>query len=655
MNSHDFLRIRSGLAVQDFKTLEPILFDFNRFLTLRTFVGGYTLSQKDKTLWSNLRMNKVALGLIRRSAFLNVTRWFAYLETTCPEVQEEVKVRQNDAKTTTAQASQSASRYNMQLQDTENGVVTRFPPEPSLVRPILRRLEQNLLTSVSGYLHIGHAKAAFLNDYFAHDAFKGSLILRFDDTNPKKEKQEYEDSIVEDLGLLGIKPQRITYTSDYFEQLYQLCQKLISDGNAYADDTDPEIQKKDRYNRLPSARRDRPASESLAIFQEMRAGTNVGKQHCIRARIVFDSDNGAMRDPIIYRFPRWEEDETPHPHHRTGWAWNIYPTYDFACPLVDSLEGVTHALRTTEYADRNEQYDWFLRALDMRHVYLWDFARINFIRTFLSKRKLSKVVDTGRVTGWNDPRMPTVRGILRRGLTVNTLREFMLKQGPSRNVVNMDWTSLWAMNKKSIDPVAPRHTAVEEKYIVPVTVIGGPDIPYRETRPKHPKNPAVGTKMIAFANKILFDQADATLFKEDEEITVMTWGNAFVRRITRSDEGVVTDVLIELYLEGNVAKTDKKVHWLAAFGSELVKAELWDFDYLLSKDTLEKGDDLERFLNPVTATTTDALLDSNSATLSEGDTIQLERKGYFRVDKSIDRGPGGKMVLFKIPTGTLKG
>lgn len=291
----------------------------------------------------------------------------------------------------------------------------------------------------------------------------------------------------------------------------------------------------------------------------------------------------------------------------------------------------------------------------MRHVYLWDFARINFIRTFLSKRKLSKVVDTGRVTGWDDPRMPTVRGILRRGLTVNTLREFMLKQGPSRNVVNMDWTTLWAMNKKSIDPVAPRHTAVEEKYVVPVTVIGGPDIPYGETRPKHPKNPAVGTKMIAFANKILFDQADATLFKEDEEITVMAWGNAFVRRITRSDEGVVTDVLVELYLEGNVAKTDKKVHWLAACGSELVKAELWDFDYLLSKDTLEKGDDLERFLNPVTATTTDALLDSNSATLSEGDTIQLERKGYFRVDKSINKGPGGKMVLFKIPTGSLKG
>lgn len=479
--------------------------------------------------------------------------------------------------------------------------------------------------------------------------------MRFDDTNPKKEKQEYQDSIVEDLDLLRIKCQRVTFTSDYFEQLYQLCQKLISDGNAYTDDTDPEIQKKDRYNRLPSPQRDRPASESLAIFKEMREGTDFGKQHCIRARITFDSDNGALRDPIIFRFPRWEKDETPQPHHRTGWAWHIYPTYDFACPLVDSIEGVTHALRTTEYADRNDQNYWFLKALNMRHVHLWDFARINFIRTFLSKRKLSKVVDTGRVTGWDDPRMPTVRGIIRRGLTIDTLREFMLKQGPSRNVVTMDWTVLWAIDKKAIDPIAPRHTAVEAKNYVVVTVLGGPDVPYNETRPKHPKNAAVGTKTVTFANKIYLDQADVALFKENEEITIMAWGNAFVRRITKSDEGIVTELVIELYLEGNASKTDKKVHWLATQGSNLIQAELWDFDDLLTKDTLEKGDDLERFLNPVTSTVTNTILDSNSAKLSQGDVIQLERKGYFRVDKPVNEGPAGKVVLFKIPTGNTKG
>ncbi|TWU79212.1 hypothetical protein ED733_008966 [Metarhizium rileyi] len=534
MDNHRFLKIKTGLSIQDFKTLEPLLFEFNRFLTLRTFVGGYTLSQKDTTLWAVLCSNKVALG-------------------TYPEVQHAAQIRRDEGNPANSQASQIEGR---------------------------------------GYLHIG------------------SLILRFDDTNPKKEKQEYEDSIVEDLALLGIQCQRVTYTSDYFEQLYQLCQKLISDGNAYADDTDAEKQKKDRYNRLPSARRDRPAGESLAILAEMREGSDFGKQHCIRARIMFD---------------------------------------------IDSIEGVTHALRTTEYSDRNEQYYWFLKALAMRHVHLWDFARIHFIRTFLSKRKLSKVVDTGRVTGWDDPRMPTVRGIFRRGLQMDTLREFMLKQGPSRNVVTMDWTILWAMNKKAIDPVAPRHTAVVTQHSVLVTVIGGPDVPYSETRPKHPKNPAVGIKTVTFANEIFLDQADAALLQQDEEITIMSWGNAFVRRITKSDQGIVADLSIELHLEGSVTKANKKVHWLAAHGSNLVQAELWDFDHLLNKDVLEKGDDLERFLNPVTATTTDVMLDSNSAALSEGEVIQLERKGYYRVDKSIKSGATGKVVLFKIPTGTTRG
>ncbi len=191
-----------------------------------------------------------------------------------------------------------------------------------------------------------------MNDYFAHEAFDGKLIVRFDDTNPAKEKQEFEDSILEDLHMLGIKPDRVTYTSNYFQKLYDICQRMISEGNAYADDTDPEVQKTDRRNRLPSKRRDRPSEESLAIFQEMKDGTDFGKKHCIRARIAFDSLNGAMRDPVIYRFPNFESKEPGQAaeHHRTGLTWRIYPTYDFACPVVDSIEGVTHALRTTEYS-----------------------------------------------------------------------------------------------------------------------------------------------------------------------------------------------------------------------------------------------------------------------------------------------------------------
>ncbi|KAM3537228.1 hypothetical protein ARSEF1564_009850 [Beauveria bassiana] len=488
MTNPKLVKILAGLETPDFKSNEPTLHQLDQFLTLRSFLGGYSLGQIDGQVWTALRLNKVTFGIVRRNLFLNVTRWFNYLESTYPALQQAVKGSTSSKAKDVANVSQAGGRYNIKLQDTEKGVVTRFPPEPS------------------GYLHIGHAKAAFLNDHFAHDAFSGSMILRFDDTNPKKEKQEFEDSIVHDLKLLGIETQRLTYTSDYFEQLYELAQKLISDGNAYADDTDPEIQKKDRYKRLPSSRRDRPAAESLEIFKEMREGTELGKKHCIRARIAFDSSNGSMRDPIIYRFPSWDSEEGPQPHHRTGWAWKIYPTYDFACPLVDSIEGVTHALRTTEYADRNEQYYWFLEALDMRRVHLWDFARIHFVKTFLSKRKLTKVVDSGKVDGWDDPRMPTVRGILRRGLTVDALREFMLKQGPSRNVVSMDWTTLWAMNKKVIDPIAARHTAIETTSKVALSIEGAADTPWNETRPKHPKNADVGNKEVAFANKVFIEQ-----------------------------------------------------------------------------------------------------------------------------------------------------
>lgn len=473
------------------------------------------------------------------------------------------------------------------------------------------------------------------------------MIVRFDDTNPSKEKQEYEDSIVEDVNHLGIRIDRITHTSDYFQHIYETAQKLIQSGHAYADDTDQEVQKDDRMNRRPSKCRDRPAEESLAMFNEMKEGTDLGRKHCIRARIQFDSSNGAMRDPIIYRFPNWADKE-PAPHHRTGWTWNIYPTYDFACPVVDSLEGVTHALRTTEYADRNEQYHWFLNALDIRRVNLWEFSRLNFIKTFLSKRKLTKVVDTGKVSGWDDPRMPTIRGILRRGLTVDALRDFMLKQGPSRNIVTMDWGILWSINKKVLDPVVPRYMAIEKKDIVPVTIAGGPDAPYYEDRPKHPKNPDVGTKKLRFANKIYMEQVDVAGLDNDEEFTLMSWGNAFVRGLDKT-AAPIKDLNLELHLAGNFKTTKQKISWLAE-NDKLVEAELWDFDYLITKDTLDKDDDLDTFLNPNTATMVEALCDEGVAGLKAGEFLQLERKGYFRVDKAVGEGPGGKAVLFKVPS-----
>ena len=324
---------------------------------------------------------------------------------------------------------------------------------------------------------------------------------------------------------------------------------------------------------------------------------------------------------------------------------------------MDSHEGVTHALRATEYTDRNPQYEWFLDTLKLRKVYMWDFARMNFIRTFLSKRKLAKLVDTGKVWGWDDPRMPTIRGVRRRGMTIPALRDFILKQGPSRNVVTMDWTNFWASNKKEIDPIAPRHTAVSQKDAVKVTITGAdaPASPYTTEKAKHPKNKEIGTKQVAYSSELLLDQADAKSFKDGEEITLMSWGNAFVRDLPAGE--AIPALTCELNLKGDVKSTEKKVTWLAT-SQKLVPAELWDFDYLITKDVLQEEDNMEEFLTPVTETMEDAWCDEASAQLKKDDIIQLERRGYYRVDKGLEdwqngeEGEKGKrLVLFCIPTG----
>ena len=497
-----------------------------------------------------------------------------------------------------------------------------------------------------GYLHIGHAKAALLNDYFAHEMYKGTLICRFDDTNPSKEKEEFQDAIVEDLALMGIKPDKTTYTSDYFTELHQYCITALKEGKAYADDTEQLVMRDERMNGIASKRRDASAEENLARFEEMRKGNEEGVRWCIRAKMSVDNPNKAMRDPVIYRC-------NPVPHHRTGEKWKIYPTYDFACPIVDSLEGITHALRTIEYRDRNPQYEWMLDALGLRKVYIWDFSRMNFIRTLLSKRKLTKFVDSKVVWGWDDPRFPTIRGIRRRGMTIEALREFILKQGPSRNIVNLDWTLFWATNKKYIDPVAPRHTAVIKENVVTATVKGARIAPYTEDKPKHGKNPDLGTKKVAYCPSILIDQADAQGFTQDEEITLMNWGNAIVRSITHSLNPLhlsrVTGLELELHLQGDVKKTKQKITWLATEGQELIPVELVDFDYLITKDKIEEDDNVDDFLNPKTEFRTEAFADGNVVDLQKNDIIQFERKGYFRVDQAYQHGKPA--VMFSIPTG----
>ena len=592
-------------------------------LTLRSFIVGGSLTLADLAVWGALRGNKIVASLMKQSSN-NISRWAAFIEATYPWVTEVVADFHAISQRRTAAASAAGASYDIGLENIDDAVVTRFPPEPS------------------GYLHIGHAKAALLNDYFAHKQANGTLICRFDDTNPSKESGEFQDSIRHDLNLLGITPDIVSFSSDYFQQLYEYCVKLITEGNAYADDTEKKIMGNMRRTGIASERRNMSVKDSLARFDQMKSGSEEGLRWCIRAKISVDDPNKAMRDPVIYRC-------NLQSHHRTGTRWKIYPTYDLCAPILDSLEGITHALRTNEYRDRNVQYAWIQDALGLRKVTIWDFSRMNFIRTVLSKRKLTTLVEHGLVWGWDDPRMPTIRGIMRRGMTIPALRDFVLKQGPSKNIINLDWTIFWATNKKYVDPVASRYTAIQKEGMVLANIQGIADVHTAE-KPKHAKNRDLGTKTVVYSKTILIEQLDAKTFTTDEEITLMNWGNAFVRKIhTIPATDKISNLDIELHLPGDVKKTKKKITWLSKEGRDLVPVKLVDFGHLITKDKIEKEDDILAYVTPQSEFWTEAWADCNVTGVAENDIIQLERKGYYRVDRPFRDGQPA--ILFNIPTG----
>lgn len=297
----------------------------------------------------------------------------------------------------------SKSAVEVDLPDAEIGKVRlRFAPEPS------------------GYLHIGHSKAALLNKYFA-EKYQGQIIVRFDDTNPAKESNEFVDNLLIDIDTLGIKYETITYTSDYFDELMALAEKLIREGKAYVDDTPREQMQKERMDGIESKCRNNSVEENLKLWREMINGTERGLQCCVRGKLDMQDLNKSLRDPVYYRC-------NPMPHHRIGSKYKVYPTYDFACPYVDAREGITHALRSSEYHDRNAQYYRIQEDMGMRKVNIYEFSRLNMVYTLLSKRKLLWFVQNGKVDGCDDARFPTVQGIVRRGLKIEALIQFIVEQ-----------------------------------------------------------------------------------------------------------------------------------------------------------------------------------------------------------------------------------
>ncbi|XP_006140298.1 bifunctional glutamate/proline--tRNA ligase [Tupaia chinensis] len=580
-------------------------------LSLRTYLVGNSLSLADLCVWATLKGNAAWQEQLKQNkAPVHVKRWFGFLEA--QQVFQSVGTKWNvsTTKTTVAPEKKQDIGKFVELPGAEMGKVTvRFPPE------------------ASGYLHIGHAKAALLNQHYQVN-FKGKLIMRFDDTNPEKEKEDFEKVILEDVAMLHIKPDQFTYTSDHFETIMKYAEKLIQEGKAYVDDTPAEQMKAEREQRMESKHRKNSVEKNLQMWEEMKKGSQFGQSCCLRAKIDMSSNNGCMRDPTLYRCKI-------QPHPRTGSKYNVYPTYDFACPIVDSIEGVTHALRTTEYHDRDEQFYWIIEALGIRKPYIWEYSRLNLNNTVLSKRKLTWFVNEGLVDGWDDPRFPTVRGVLRRGMTVEGLKQFIAAQGSSRSVVNMEWDKIWAFNKKVIDPVAPRYVALLKKEVIPVNIPEAQE-EMKEVA-KHPKNPDVGLKPVWYSSRVFIEGADAETFSEGEMVTFINWGNINITKIHKNTDGKIVSLDAKLNLENKDYKKTTKITWLAETTHALpIPAICVTYEHLITKPVLGKDEDFKQYVNKNSKHEELMLGDPCLKTLKKGDIIQLQRRGFFICDQPYE-------------------
>jgi len=631
-------------GASDMNQMDVIAQRLNWFLQSRTYLVGYRLTLADLSVYEALKNKRSFVAYRARygKELFHLNRWFQFLETNAI-IQENVSVMQqaikkkvstDDIHKMNAAVAKSSSSSgsgasgdsisgDVNLPNAEVGkVCTRFPPE------------------ASGFLHIGHAKAALLNNYFARK-YHGKLILRFDDTNPAKEKAEYEHAIIDDLKLLGIKPDIETFTSDSFDICLKFCEQMLREGTAYVDDTEKELFTEEKRNKIESKNRNNSVEKNLQMWEEMKNGTDYGRTCAVRAKFDMQADNATLRDPVLMRCK-------VESHPRTGDKYKVYPTYDFACPIVDSIEGVTHALRTSEYNDRNDQYYMICDALRLRKPFIYDYSRLNFNYTVMSKRKLTKLVEMGAVDGWDDARFPTVRGLVRRGLTVDALRNFVLEQGASRSIATMEWDKLWTLNKKVIDPVVPRFTALPKDRLVKFHITDGPAQLETKKNLKHKKNTSLGEKDTYYYNTVYLDSQDANAIVDNEEITLMDWGNAFVRQITKDANGNVVELSGVLNPTGSVKTTKKRLTWIPANDEVLIPVKVFTFDHIITKAKVEPTDDFEKIINQDSKHEELSVGDFNLKQLKQGDIIQLERRGYYRVDKAYENNEN-TIVLFNIP------
>ena len=510
-------------------------------------------------------------------------------------------------------------------EDLANGrftyVRTRFPPEPN------------------GYLHIGHAKAMGIDFEIARE-FGGTCNLRFDDTNPTKEEQEYVDAIIEDVRWMGYHWDGLYFASDYFEQLYEFAVKLIKKGKAYVCDLSPEELREYRGTLTQPGRespwRNRSVEENLDLFARMRAGEFPEGSRTLRAKIDMASGNLNLRDPVMYRIIRT-------PHHRTGGRWCIYPTYDFAHGQCDSIEGVTHSLCSLEYEDHRPLYEWFLRELEIFPSRQIEFARLNLSYTVLSKRKLLRLVQEGHVRGWDDPRMPTLRGLRRRGYTPSAIRDFCARIGVAKANSIVDIAMLEHSLRDELNKTAPRVMAV----LRPLRVIIE-NYPEGQTEwlaaINNPEDPSAGTRLVPFSRELYIEQDDfmenpaPKFYRLSPGREVRLRYGYFIRcnEVVKDAQGQVVALRCTYDPEtrGGSAPDGRKVkatiHWVSAAHALPIEARL--YDHLFTRPDPDDAEDFLSVLNPHSLEVVNAFIEPSVAGSPAGKHYQFERLGYFVVD-----------------------
>lgn len=502
-------------------------------------------------------------------------------------------------------------------------VHTRFPPEPN------------------GYLHIGHAKSICLNFGIAQD-YQGQCNLRFDDTNPEKEDIEYVESIKKDVNWLGFEwDGEVCYSSNYFDKLYEYAIELINKGLAYVDELSPEQIREYRGTLTapgkPSPYRDRPVEENLALFEKMRAGEFEEGKACLRAKIDMGSSFMVMRDPVIYRV-RFAT------HHQTGDKWCIYPMYDFTHCISDALEGITHSICTLEFMDNRRLYDWVLDniTIDCRpHQY--EFSRLNLEYTVMSKRKLNQLVTEKLVDGWDDPRMPTVSGLRRRGFTSASIREFCKRIGVTKQENMIEFGSLESCIRDDLNENAPRAMAVLDpvKIVIENFEEGAVET---LTVANHPNKPDMGEREVPFTREIWIERED---FREEankkykrlvlgKEVRLRGAYVIKAERIEKDAEGNITTIFCTYDAEtlgknpADGRKVKGVIHWVSA--DKALPAEIRMYDRLFTVPNPAAADDFAATINPESLVVLNGFVEPSLATAEAETGYQFERMGYFCAD-----------------------